>query len=325
MFKTLLAKTSLLAALLLFTGCSSFFVELEQNLSGESTEIVYEDSSWSSMDSLNRYVDLVNNGHDSVSWFENDLYYLEDDISYYDPGVYEPSFYCSFDFDSYDATLRSDVLSPKELSSEESSDLVAKATTLLSNLDALKSSCEEIAKHVTAQDYKDDDFTALYAKMDAAYVLIDAFYDQQDAIGESLDAYMEIYDTWTVDPTDPVSVGQDNMDKDADSAEAIYELIEANYEAGTTEGVAAELQALYDALTLRVEANKNLETNELVAYYYEDFYKELDMNFLPVLKRQIRNFEAGDLDQVNLDYYEMIDSYNYMIDDYNWYLDATAY
>lgn len=312
-----------LTSALLLTSCGSFMDGLKQNLSGES-DYAY-DNAYSATDSLNRYIDLLNAGHDNVSWFEDDLYYLEDDISYYSPGSYEPTFYCYFDVDSYDTTLEYDVMNPVGLTSAETENLVPQAQAVYTTLDSLKTLCGDVAKHVTAQDYKDDDFAALYAKMDEAYVLIDTYYTQHNDLLDDVDSYFETYDTWEVDPSDPVSVGLDNMDKDIEEAEAILDLVEVNYYAGTTEGVAAELQDMYDALSDASANHSSYDTGEYMAYYYESFYTELDQNYLPIVKRAIRNFEAADIDSVGYDYSDLLDSYNYLVDDYNYYLDASAY
>lgn len=320
----LLTGLALTSALLL-TSCGSFFSELEQNLSGESgDELVYEDT-YSATDSLNRYIDLLNAGHDNVSWFEDDLYYMEDDISYYDPGVYEPTFYCYFDVDSFDTTLEYDVTNPTGLTATETADLVPQAEALYATLNSLETLCGDITAHVTAQDYKDDDFTALYEKMDASYALIDTYYTQHNDLLEDVDAYFETYDTWEVDLSDPVSVGLDNMDKDIESAEAILDLVEVNYYADTTEGVAAQLQTMYDTLSAAGATHSSYETNDTMSYYYDSFYTELDQNYLPTVKRAIRNFEAADITSVGSDYSDLLDSYNYLVDDYNYYLDASQY
>ena len=321
-----LLKGTVLASLLLLSSCT-FLDELKSNLSGDdSADVTYtDDYGYSATDSLNRYIDLLNAGHDNVSSLEDSLYYLEDDISYYDPGVYEPSFYCYFDYNSYDATLVSDVENPTGLSAEETSSFSTQATAIVSTLDQLKTLCESINRHVTAQDYKDDDFVALYAQMDEAYDLMDSYYTAHNTLLEEVNAAFDTYDTWEVDLSDPISVGIDNMDKDLDKADEILTMIDDNYYAGTTEGVSAQIQALYDALLAVATEHSVLETNDSVSYYYNDFYTELDQTFLPTVKRAMRNFDAADLDSVDTDYSDMLDSYNFLVDDYNYYLDYSGY
>ncbi|MEK9159623.1 MAG: hypothetical protein AAB383_02735 [Patescibacteria group bacterium] len=318
-----LVKGTVLASLLLLSSCT-FLDELKSNLSGEETE-VYDDYSFSASDSLNRYIDLLNAGHDNVSSLEDSLYYLEDDILYYDPGVYEPTFYCYFDYESYDTTLAYDVENPVGLTTEEISNLGAQGTGILSTLSQLKTLCEDINRHVTAQDYKDDDFVALYAKMDEAYLLIDSYYTAHNELLEDVDEAFSVYSSWEVDPSDPISVGIDNMDKDMDKADEILDVIDTNLIAGTTDGVAAQVQTLYDALQLTVTEHASYEPGESVSYYYDTFYTEIDQTFLPIVKRSIRNFEAADLTSVDWDYSDLLDSYNYMVDDYNYYLDYSGY
>lgn len=319
-----LLKGTVLASLLLLSSCT-FLDELKSNLSGDETEVVYEDSSYSATDSLNRYIDLLNAGHDNVSAFEDNLYYLEDDISYYDPGVYEPTFYCYFDYDSYDTTLTYDVANPVGLTAEETSSFSTQGTAIVNMLDQLKTLCEDINRHVTAQDYKDDEFAALYEKMDQSYDLMDSYYTAHNDLLDEVNAAFDVYDTWEVDPSDPISVGIDNMDKDLDKADEILNMIDDSYTAGTTAGVSAQIQPLYDALQAAVTEHADYETSSGVSYYYEDFYTQLDQTFLPTVKRAMRNFDAGDLDSVDWDYSDLLDSYNFLVDDYNYYLDYSGY
>ena len=317
-----LLKGTVLASLLLLSSCT-FLDELKSNLSGEEDyeeAYVYESSEGhSATDSLNRYIDLLNTGHDNVSSLEDSLYYLEDDILYY-----EPSFYCYFDY-SYDTTLVSDVANPVGLTPEETTSFSTQATAIVSTLDQLKTLCEDINRHVTAQDYKDDDFVALYAKIDEAYALMDGYYIAHNNLLDEVNAAFDTYDTWEVDLSDPVSVGVDNMKKDLDKADEIISMIDENYTAGTTAGVSTQIQPLYDALLAIATEHKTLETSETISYYYKDFYTQLDQTFLPTVKRAMRNFDAADLESVDWDYSDLLDSYGLLADDYNYYLDYSGY
>lgn len=309
-------------SLLSLTGCN-FINDIADNISGDS-DVSYSDTG--AITSLNRYIDLVNTARDEVDYLEYDLSYLESDINYYyDPGVYEASFSCMFDYEAYDATLHYDTMNPSGLTSTESADLVAKATAVYDVLDELKSLCTDLAKHVTARDYKDDDFAYVNATIDQMYTLMDDYYTKHNELLDTVDALFDVYDTWEVDMSDPVSVGIDNMDKDLELADELLTMIEDNYYAGTSEGVSAQMQTVYDELEAAIAAHQDIETSDYVSYYYSDFYSQLDTTYLPTIKRAMRDFDAADFDAIGYDYDDTLYSYNYLVDDYNYYLDVSGY
>lgn len=313
-------KILTLGALLMLSSCG-FYRNVVDELSGEDTSTWESDTGYSATDSLNRYIDLLNAGHDNVSYFEDNVIYLESDIA----NGYDPYFSCYFDVDSYDTTLKYDVENPSGLTETETASLVGQATAIYSTLDQLDVLCDDMARHVTAQDYKDDNYATLNANIEDAYTLIDTYYDQHNTLLDEVDTYFETYDTWEVDLNDPISVGIDNMDKDMDAAEAILDVVEENYINETFDGVSAQIQTMYDELMASVDEHRDYDTGEYANYYYDTFYTELDQNFLPTVKRAMRNFEAQDLSALDWDYSDILDSYNYLVDDYNYYLDATGY
>lgn len=314
-----LFKGIALVALLTLSSCS-FYKDVVNELEGSTSS----GDDYAATDSLNRYIDLLNTAHDNMDYFEDSLISLESDMSYYDSsyGLY---FYCSFDYDAYDTTLEYDVTNPSGLTDEESSSLVSQSQEIYEQLEAGDALCTEMTKHITAEDYKADDFAWLTTKIEEGYAVVDAYYDLHNAMLDEVEGYFDNYSTWEVDPSDPVSVGIDNMDKDISAAEDILDMIEENYMGDTTAGVADQLQPLYDALMTSTTEHMSYDVGSDMSYYYSTFYDELDQNFLPTVKRAIRNFEAGDLDSISWDYSDVLDSYNYLVDDYNYYLDYSGY
>ncbi len=313
-----LFKGIALVALLTLSSCS-FYKDVVTEIEGGSGD------EYAATDSLNRYIDLLNTAHDNMDYFEDSLISLESDLSYYDAASYVSYFYCSFDYDAYDTTLQYDVLNPSGLSSEESSSLVSQSEEIYKQLEAGDALCAEMTKHLTAEDYKADNFAWLTTKIEEGYAIVDAYYAIHNSMLDEVEGYFDTYSTWEVDLSDPVSVGIDNMDKDITAAEEILDLIEANYSTDTTAGVADQLQPLYDALITSASEHSSYDVGTDMSYYYSTFYDELDQNFLPVVKRAIRNFEAADLDSVGWDYSDVLDSYNFLVDDYNYYLDYSGY
>lgn len=307
-----------LGALLMLSSCS-FYNDVVDELDGSSSD------DYAATDSLNRYIDLLNTAHDDMDYFEDSLISLESDLSYYEPADYVPYFYCSFSYNTYDTTLEYDVMNPSGLTDEESTSLISQSTSIYEDLEKADALCGEITKHLTAEDYKTDDFAWLTTKIEESYAVVDSYYAIHNSMLDEVEAYFDSYSTWEVDLNDPVSVGIDNMDKDITAAEEILDLIEANYTAETTDGVAAQVQPLYDALEASVAEHASYDTGADMSYYYSTFYDEMDQNYLPIVKRAIRNFEAADLDSIGWDYSDLLDSYNYLVDDYNYYLDYSGY
>ena len=275
--------------------------------------------------SLNRYTDLINDVHAQIKYLEDDTYYFETAIPDYEAYGYEPYFTCYYDLYDRDA-LYNDTMNPVGLTAEESADLSAQAATIFTTSDEAQSLCKELGKHVTAQDYKDDNFAAALVLVEEIYAQIDAYYDLHNALLDDIDTLFDSYNTWVVDPSDPISVGIDNMNKDLEIAEKILDFIEAAYMEETMDGKSAELQTLYDefAASASEHSGSAPELDEYISYYYEDFYTLIDESYLPTTKRTLRSLDSGDVDSLGIDYYDVLGTYNMLVDDYNYYLDTSG-
>ncbi|OGJ42533.1 hypothetical protein A3J23_00220 [Candidatus Peregrinibacteria bacterium RIFCSPLOWO2_02_FULL_48_14] len=317
---------------LLLSGCEKLW---EWPFGSEDSEITYDDTGlgdyWGTSptdatSTLNRYTDLINDVYEQIKYLEDDTYYFEAGIADYDTYGYEPYFSCYYEIYDRDA-LYDATMNPVGLTVEESADLTAQATAIFAASDNAEGICKELGKYVTAQDYKDDDFAAGLILIDEIYTQTDAYYDLHNALLDKIDTLFDAYNTWEVDISDPTSVGIDNMNKDLDKAEAVLDLVEDAYLEGSMEGKTAELQALYDELSVSAtdHTSNAPDVSDYVIYYYEDFYSLVDGSFLPTTKRALRSLENSDLDALGTDYYDILDTYNLLVDDYNYYLDSSGY
>lgn len=279
------------------------------------------------MSSLNRYIDLTNDVNSQMSYLESDLYYLEGYIADYATYGYDPSFTCYFELYDYDA-LEYDTANPVGLTSSEAASLKGQSEEIFAIVDEVESLCTQLGKHVTSQDYVDDNFETAYSLMDQLYAQMDAYYEIHESMGDEIDDLYDIYDTWVLDPSDPIDVGIDNMDKDLEMAEAIFDYVEAVYDSGVLTGKSTDLEALYDELAASVEGHISNPPDfggDYIKDYYDSYYEQMDEYYLPTVKRILRTLETNDADQLYSDYGDLLDNYNYLVDYYNYYLDVSAY
>lgn len=316
-------KRSLLvlgALFLVLSGCSSITSTFE-NWGSSDTSV---GSDVSATDSLNRYTDLINEAQDQVSYLDDSVQYAEYDLTNYDE-AYGVSFTCSFDIYNRDA-LYTDTMNPMGLEDTEAQELTAQATIIFNSLDQLDGLCKDLHKYVAAQEYKTDleKGKTLVANL---YTAIDTYYAAHDIVLDKVDSLYDKYNTWTVDPSDPISVSIDNMNKDLDQAELILDLVEDAY-VNENYTRAAELQGLYDTLNTQVAGHtgdNKPAVDSAYTYNLDTFYDDLELNFLPnamVAQKAITDQNSDDLYTA---YSNVLDYYNYMIDDYNYFLDATGY
>lgn len=315
-------KRSLLvlgALFLVLSGCSSITSTFENW--GSSTT---DESEVSATDSLNRYTDLINEAQDQVSYLDESVQYAEYDLTNYDETI-GVSFTCSFDIYDRDA-LYADTMNPMGLEDAEAQELTAQATIIFNSLDQLDGLCKDLHKYVAAQEFKTDleKGKTLVANL---YTAIDTYYAAHDTVLDKVDTLYDKYNTWTVDPSDPISVSIDNMNKDLDQAELILNLVEDAY-VNENYTRAAELQGLYDTLNTQVASHTGSNkpaVDSTYTYNLDTFYDDLELNFLPnavVAQKAITDQNSDDLYTA---YSNVLDYYNYMIDDYNYFLDATGY
>lgn len=278
------------------------------------------------MSSLERYTNLLNAVNDSISYLYTDTAYFETSIQDYKDYGWEPYFSCSFEIYDREA-LYNDTMNPVGLTDEEVATLKPEAEAIFASADNAQGLCEDLAKYVTAGDYKDDDFAQAMTLVEQIYAEFDTYSAVYNQLSDDIDLMSENYNTWVVDPNDPASVGQDNMDKDSDKAGAIVDLLGTAYIAGASETEIAELQALYDELVATTATNSELSpgTDENLIYYYDDFYSVLDLSFLPTVKSALRSIKAADDESLSSDYTDTVDYYNTLIDDYNYYNDSNSY
>lgn len=319
------------ALFLVLSGCSAI-TDTFENWGSSGDDYEYDDTSWeyddgsmqTATDSLNRYTDLVNDAQDQVDYLDSSVQYADYDLNNYDE-AYGVSFSCSFDLYDRDA-LYTDTMNPVGLEDAEAQDLVAQATLIFNTLDQLDLLCKDLHKYVAAQEYKADleKGKGLVASL---YTSIDTYYDAHDVVLDKVDALYDKYNTWTVDPTDPISVSIDNMNKDLDQAELILDLVEdaytnENYTRGT------ELQGLYDTMVSQIASHSGSNMPAIDSYYtynIETFYDDAELNFLPNASVAQKAIVAQDSDSLYTAYSNVLDYYNFMIDDYNYFLDSTGY
>lgn len=313
------------ALLLVLTGCSSVTDTLKSWGSSEDDTTSWEDTGeMSATDTLNRYTDLINDAQDQVSYLDDSTQYADYDLNNYDE-AYGVSFSCSFDLYDREA-LYTDTMNPTGLEDAEAEELKAQATIVFATLDQLDTLCKDLHKYVAAQEFKTD-LEKGKGLVASIYTAIDTYYAAHDVILEKTDALYDKYNTWTVDPSDPISVSIDNMNKDLDQAELILDLVEDAYvNENYTRG--AELQGLYDTLTAQVATHTGAYMPAVDSYYsynLETFYDDLELNFLPNAMVAQKAITAANADDLYTAYSNVLDYYNYMIDDYNYFLDATGY
>lgn len=317
--RTLLALSTL--AVLALSGCSSI-TNLVNDTVSDVTDSTETTSSTGAITSLNRYTDLVNSAHEQMEWLDSDVAYFESDMT----DGYEPSFTCGFDLYDRDG-LEADTTNPTGLEDSEATDLTAQAKAIFVTIDATEKLCKDLSKYVTAKDYETDDYAQGKTLVASLYDSIDEYYSEHNTLLDAVDALYDKYDTFEVDSTDPISVGIDNMNKDLDQADAILTLIEDSTVDGAFEK-AAELQTAYDALDSSLAAHSGSNAPDIDISYssdYTDCYNELEVSFMPTVKRTIRDMQNEDADALTTDYYDVLDSYNAMVDSYNYFLDATGY
>lgn len=321
---------SLLVFALILTGCGSFISEVRDGISEElglnSSEIDNTAAYHSAMSSLNEYSDLINDVYDEMDYLEYDLFYYNDDVEYYDPGVYEPTFTCSFELYSYDWLAESTRNPSYELTETERQDLIAQADAIFASVDSTKETCRELDRYVSAQDYKDDAFFQSVTLIEELYAEMDAYYVLHDQMVDTLEAYYEIYENFVVDPNDPISVGIGFMREDMDIADAFIDILDDAYATETFDRK-AELDTLYAELVAAGEVHSPDPGiwDTYVLDWYNYFYTDLQDDFIPAAKRSIRAFESGSWTELDSAYWDLIDYYGYMIDDYNTYLDTAGY
>jgi len=316
--RTLLA--SLVLSALVFTGCSSV-----TDMFSQSSETDFTDFE-GVIATLNTYTDLINGVHEQMQVLDSDTVYFESDMNDYANITYEPSFTCSFELTDR-TNLEAATSNPYGLEDAESQDLIAQASAIFATVDKTTGLCKDLSKYVTAQNYKTDDFAQGHTLVTDLYTNIDAYYEEHNKMLETLDSLYSKYDTFTVDETDPNSVGIDNMNKDLDMADAMLTMIEDSVSAGTFDS-SSELQDYYDSLsgTLAEHSGDNGPTiDSTYSSDYTDFYYTLEVTFLPTVERSIRDMDNQDGDSLTNDYYDVLDGYNSMVDSYNYFLDATGY
>lgn len=308
------------------SACSNPIDDIKGWFNGNDSSVSeydYYDGGFSAaMDTLKVYVTYVNDANSTVNYVDSDVQYLDGDIQ----DGYTPYFYCNYDMYDEDAT-RDLLRNPVGLTDAEAADLVSRAEEIFPVLDRIEENCGELAKNITAEDYLDDDYASTYALIDALYADMDSYYDFHNELMDAIDVLYEIYDTFEVDPNDPYSVSVGNISDDLDLAEAILDFVEAGY-MDETWGETADLQALYNELSASVDAHTGdnapaLDTYSV--YYYDYFYDSLNLNYLPVAKRSIRNIQNNDQDAVSSDYSDLLYYYNILVDDYNYHLDTIGY
>ena len=328
---------SLLAlSLFVVSGCSSLTKGLPF-VDDYDDDDYYDDYDWdddyyydyevSATEALNSYIDLINDGYDQVSYVDDNLYYYLDDLEWYsyDPS-YDYYFSCYFSlWDKENLFYSAQNPSTTELTDAEKASLVAAADEAIEHLESVEELCYDLDKYVTAQDYKDDNFAESDDISLRLGLAIDDYYDAHDTLLDLVEELFAAYDTWEVDPNDPVSVAQGYMRDSLAAADAALDLVEVAYEADDLSNV-DEVQAAYDELSGMLETHQaqSAAIGDL-NYYYDSYYNSLDSSFLPVLKRTIRSMQNGDLEQFYYDYDDLIYEYNWMIDDYNYFLDDIYY
>jgi hypothetical protein len=316
--RTLLASLALSA--LVFTGCSSVTDMFSQSSDTGSID------SESVISGLNNYTDLINGVHEQMQILDSDTVYFESDMNDYANITYEPTFTCNFNLADR-ASLEAYTANPSGLEDAESQDLIAQASAIFATVDKTTELCKDLSKYVTAQNFKTDDFAQGQTLVADLYTNIDAYYEEHNKMLETLDTLYDKYDTFTVDETDPNSVGIDNMNKDLDMADAMLTMIEDSVSAGTFDA-SSELQDYYDSLsgTLIEHSGDNGPTiDSAYSADYIDFYNTLEVTFLPTVERSIRDMDNQDSDSLTNDYYDVLDGYNSMVDSYNYFLDASGY
>jgi|GEM_PF-2964245 len=321
---------SLFGLIFILTGCGSFISDVRDEVNDELFDYDYDSSDSyaydSAVSSLNNYSDLINETYDEMDYLEYDLFYYTDDISYYDPGVYEPTFTCLFELYSYDWLSEATASPSSEIAEADQTWLVNQANLIFARVDSTEEVCRELDRYVSAQDYKDDSFARSDELVNAIYAEIDAYYVLHNEMVDKLEALYDIHENFVVDPSNPISVGIGNMKIDMDYADELADILDDAYE---TESFARvdELQALYDTLLASADLNAPNPgiTDEYVLDYYEYFYTDLQDNFLPASKRAIRAFNDGSWDDLDYAYWDVADYYGFLIDDYNTYLDVAGY
>lgn len=321
MNKSRSALAALGLSVLLLSGCS-VLESFNNSVNNAVDPDNWTSESTSAVASLNRYTDLINSAHEQMQYLDSDVSYFESDMN---DGI-DPYFTCTFEL--YDReSLEADTTNPSGIDDTEAQDLIAQATAIFATIDTTTELCKELDKYVTAQDYKTDDYAQGKTLVADLYTHLDTYYDQHDTLLATVDGLYDKYDTWTVDLSDPISVGIDNMDKDLEIADELLTLVEDSVTAGTYEKM-TEVQTAYDNLTTAMEAHTGDNApaiDSAYTYNYTDFYDTLEVKFLPTIKRALRDMEAQDLDALTTDYYDVLDNYNLMVDSYNYFLESTGY
>lgn len=321
MRKSRVLLASFVLSALVFTGCSSV-----TDMFSKVTDTGSSSTDTGVITSLNRYTDLVNGAHEQMQSLDSDVSYFEGDMNDYSSLTYEPTFTCSFNITDR-ASLEADTSNPSGLEDAESQDLVAQSTAIFATVDKTTSLCKDLSKYVTAQNYKTDDFAQGKTLVADLYTNIDEYYTEHNKMLDTLKALYDKYDTFTVDATDPNSVGIDNMNKDLDMADAMLTMVEDSVSAGTFDK-ATELQDYYDSLSGTLAAHSGDNAPAIDSAYssdYTDFYNTLEVTFLPTVERSIRDMNNEDATSLSSDYYDVLDGYNSMVDSYNYFLDASGY
>ncbi len=308
----------LAATALLLTSCS---------FGGEETPSQEAIETESAVSSLNSYVDFLNSSFNEVQLLEYDVASYESDSLIYD-GSFDPLFSSLFTIDNSDLTYQTFMSPSTELTSFERSDLTDQTQDVFDTLGQIDELCKELDKYVTAQDYKDDNFAESDKLVFNLYTEIDNYYAQHNVFLETIDELFDIYETFEVDFGDPISVGVYNLGNSLDLAEELTDLIGEAYEQSDF-SKASEIQLKYIGLANNWELSSGPYTpsfgDDTILTYYEYFYDDLEVNFLPVLKRSLRSLDAENSDQLGSDYFELVDNYNFLVTDFNAFLEITGY
>ncbi|HCW32327.1 MAG: hypothetical protein UT55_C0027G0005 [Candidatus Peregrinibacteria bacterium GW2011_GWE2_39_6] len=302
---------------LLFAGCGNSINKIVDSVNpagDDQVEII---------GSLNNYIDFMNEAQDQIDGS------VTDNLTRYDEGVVAEKeegdgfifFMCTYNiFDEVKLTQL--VLNPSNsLEDLERNSLIGKAQAFVDILAAIKSDCNDLAKYVSAEDYKDDQFVKSDELTTRMWANIDQYYALHQDLGDYLDTLFEKYEP-AVDKGDPTSVALDNMNQVLELADKVTDLVEG-YSSLTD---FSEVQAGYDQMTTLIAdhlgAAQPADLSTILLPTYTSFYNIADTYFMTDLKKTIRDYNSSDLEAVNSDVDSLISSYNSLVDSYNTALDV---
>jgi hypothetical protein len=210
-----------------------------------------------------------------------------------------------------------------DMDSIERNTLIGKGKAYIELLDNIKGQCKELAKYVNAEDFKDDAFARSTELLDAIWANIDEFYVLHDDLIEYIDVLFDKYEDKSFDPNDPIDVALHNMDGVLEKTDGVLDLLEDPQAISDPNALQLAYEELDGMLAVHAGNEKPALLDAGLQSAYDGFYSSLETQFLPGLKKMVRQYNSQEWDALDESASYAISDYNILVDYYNAVIDAS--